>query len=104
MFPQLRGIGEAPLRSLAVAEIIASNAGTAFLATPHEVSAEIAPALLEAGLRVVDLSGAFRFRSADTFASWYKLPTPHAKVSAERSEEHTSELQSHSDLVCRLLL
>src|SRR5947207_9500012 len=27
---------------------------------------------------------------------------PHADVT--RSEEHTSELQSHSDLVCRLLL
>src|ERR1700724_1597952 len=78
LFPQLRGIGEAPLRSLSLAEIITSNAGTAFLATPHEVSAGMAPALLEAGLRVVDLSGAFRFRSADTFASWYKLPTPHA--------------------------
>src|SRR5260221_10930556 len=25
-------------------------------------------------------------------------------VKGERSEEHTSELQSHSDLVCRLLL
>src|SRR5438034_4618097 len=25
-------------------------------------------------------------------------------VEIERSEEHTSELQSHSDLVCRLLL
>src|SRR5438034_4655476 len=25
-------------------------------------------------------------------------------VATERSEEHTSELQSHSDLVCRLLL
>src|SRR5260221_7137968 len=25
-------------------------------------------------------------------------------LSGERSEEHTSELQSHSDLVCRLLL
>src|SRR5438034_5815065 len=25
-------------------------------------------------------------------------------VAGERSEEHTSELQSHSDLVCRLLL
>src|SRR5437588_8708032 len=25
-------------------------------------------------------------------------------VALERSEEHTSELQSHSDLVCRLLL
>jgi N-acetyl-gamma-glutamyl-phosphate reductase len=83
LFPQLRGVGEAPLRSLSVAEIISSNAGTAFLATPHEISAEIAPALLEAGLRVVDLSGAFRFRSADTFASWYKLPTPHANWLSE---------------------
>src|SRR5438034_9218925 len=26
------------------------------------------------------------------------------RARAERSEEHTSELQSHSDLVCRLLL
>jgi len=78
LFPQLRGIGEAPLRPLSVSDIIDSAAGTAFLATPHEVSAEIAPALLQAGIRVVDLSGAFRFRSADTFSSWYKLPTPHA--------------------------
>src|SRR5438034_2250017 len=33
-------------------------------------------------------------------------PTPRAGVAAPllRSEEHTSELQSHSDLVCRLLL
>jgi N-acetyl-gamma-glutamyl-phosphate reductase len=83
LFPQLRGVGEASLRSLSVEEITASNAGTAFLATPHEVSAEIAPALLAAGLRVVDLSGAFRFRSADTFASWYKLPTPHASWLSE---------------------
>src|SRR5947207_10757550 len=27
-----------------------------------------------------------------------------ASLSSARSEEHTSELQSHSDLVCRLLL
>src|SRR5436190_17390254 len=29
---------------------------------------------------------------------------PGPRISASRSEEHTSELQSHSDLVCRLLL
>src|SRR5438034_8213823 len=29
---------------------------------------------------------------------------PHIQAQLERSEEHTSELQSHSDLVCRLLL
>src|SRR5947207_12349362 len=28
----------------------------------------------------------------------------HGRSSQSRSEEHTSELQSHSDLVCRLLL
>jgi N-acetyl-gamma-glutamyl-phosphate reductase len=78
MFPQLRGWGEASLKTLSVETIAASTAGTAFLATPHEVSAELAPKLLDAGLRVIDLSGAFRFASADTYSTWYKLPTPHA--------------------------
>jgi len=83
LFPQFRGWGEAPLRPLSVEAIISSCASTAFLATPHEVSAELAPALLEAGLRVVDLSGAFRFRDAETFTTWYKLPAPHADWLAE---------------------
>lgn len=78
LFPQLRGRAEAPLRPLALEAVTASSAGTAFLATPHEVSAAFAPKLLDAGLRVIDLSGAFRFSSAETFRSWYKLPAPHA--------------------------
>jgi N-acetyl-gamma-glutamyl-phosphate reductase len=78
LFPQLRGWGQAPVRALSVAAITESAAGTAFLATPHEVSAEIAPQLIDAGLRVIDLSGAFRFREAETFQRWYKLPAPHA--------------------------
>jgi N-acetyl-gamma-glutamyl-phosphate reductase len=78
MFPQLRGWGEASLKPLSLETVAGSTAGTAFLATPHEVSAELAPKLLDAGLRVIDLSGAFRFASADTYSSWYKLPTPHA--------------------------
>src|SRR5215211_9389640 len=32
------------------------------------------------------------------------LKQPCAGMAHKRSEEHTSELQSHSDLVCRLLL
>src|SRR5438034_4136139 len=36
---------------------------------------------------------------------WYPALDPDHKIRmGERSEEHTSELQSHSDLVCRLLL
>src|ERR1700740_1408 len=83
LFPQFRGWGEAPLRPVSLEAITSSSAGVAFLATPHEVSAELAPALLDAGLRVVDLSAAFRFRAAETFTSWYKLPAPGAAWLAE---------------------
>jgi N-acetyl-gamma-glutamyl-phosphate reductase len=83
LFPQFRGWGEAPLRPLSVEGITGSSAATVFLATPHEVSAELAPAFLRAGQRVVDLSGAFRFRAAETFTSWYKLPAPHAEWLSE---------------------
>jgi N-acetyl-gamma-glutamyl-phosphate reductase len=83
VFPHLRGWGEAPVRPFSVDAIAAGKAATAFLATPHEASAEIAPQLLEAGLRVVDLSGAFRFRDPATFSRWYKLPAPPAGFLAE---------------------
>lgn len=83
LFPQLRARGEAPLRPLSLDAILSSAAGTAFLATPHEVSAALAPNLLDAGLRVIDLSGAFRFSSPETFTSWYQLPAPHAPRLAE---------------------
>jgi N-acetyl-gamma-glutamyl-phosphate reductase len=78
LFPRLRARGDAPLRPLSIKTVASSTAGIAFLATPHEVSSVLAPELLDAGLRVIDLSGAFRFRSAETFSVWYKLPVPHA--------------------------
>jgi N-acetyl-gamma-glutamyl-phosphate reductase len=83
IFPQLRGWGEAPCRPLSVDAIAASGAGTVFLSTPHEVSLEMVPELVAAGLRVIDLSGAFRFRNAETFAQWYKLPSPPADLLAQ---------------------
>src|SRR2546430_7934513 len=45
-------------------------------------------------------------RLSSSNASWTRMPLPDASPSktASRSEEHTSELQSQSNLVCRLLL
>src|SRR5712671_4787743 len=43
-----------------------------FLATPAAVSMELAPAMLQAGPKVVDLSGAFRFPDATSYSHWYK--------------------------------
>jgi len=76
IFPQLRGWGEAQVRPLSVEAIVASGAEVVFLSTPHEASLELVPELVAAGMRVVDLSGAFRFRNPETFASWYQMPAP----------------------------
>lgn len=43
-----------------------------FLATPPEVSMDLTPGFLEAGAKVIDLSGAFRLRTPDNYKLWYK--------------------------------
>ena len=48
----------------------------AILATPNEVSAELAPRLLKAGVRVIDVSGAFRLREASLYPAWYGFAHP----------------------------
>jgi N-acetyl-gamma-glutamyl-phosphate reductase len=83
IFPRLRGWGEAPCKTLSVEAIAESKAATVFLATPHEASLELVPQLLNAGLRVVDLSGAFRFHNPQTFTQWYKLPAPPRDLAEE---------------------
>ena len=46
-------------------------ADAVFLALPEAASAELAPVLLKSGLRVIDLSGAFRLRDAAARAKFY---------------------------------
>ena len=54
-----------------------------FLATPHEVSLEAAPAALAAGARVIDLSGAFRLKDATAYDRWYKMSHGSPELLAE---------------------
>ncbi len=74
IYPQLRGWGEAPCHEFSPDAVAASGAEFVFLSTPHEASLELAPSLVAAGMRVVDLSGAFRFREPETFSNWYRMP------------------------------
>src|SRR6266540_6100067 len=52
-------------------ETLANDADVVFLALPDSSAAEIGPALVEAGVRVIDLSGAFRIHDADARKRWY---------------------------------
>jgi N-acetyl-gamma-glutamyl-phosphate reductase len=47
------------------------NLDTVFLCTPDKVSYALVPKILSAGIRVIDLSGAFRLKDADSYPSWY---------------------------------
>ena len=55
---------------------LAQDADVVFLALPDKAAAELAPALVDAGVRVIDLSGAFRLRDDAQRARWY--PETHA--------------------------
>jgi len=69
--PLPTSVGGVPVRPQRDA-VAASFAGLdiVFLCTPAEASLAIAPAALEAGARVVDLSGAFRL-AANEYPRWY---------------------------------
>ncbi|MBM3863686.1 MAG: N-acetyl-gamma-glutamyl-phosphate reductase [Verrucomicrobia bacterium] len=60
--------------------IAAAGVQAAFLALPHGVAAEIATALLDRGIRVIDLSADFRLRDPTLYAEFYGSPHPAPKL------------------------
>ncbi len=71
MHPALRGMTELRIEQADPAAIAASEAEAVFLCTPHEASLALAPALLDAGKTVFDLSGAFRLADSDEYPRFY---------------------------------
>jgi N-acetyl-gamma-glutamyl-phosphate reductase len=73
VFPRFRGAAGAELAFIEPDPdvIAATGAQAAFLALPHGVAAEIARALLERGLRVIDLSADFRLHDAAVYQEFY---------------------------------
>ena len=64
IFPELSGNGGYPLRTLSWAELKNHGVELLFLATPHEASRSLVPEAVAQGLRVIDLSGAWRLKQA----------------------------------------
>jgi N-acetyl-gamma-glutamyl-phosphate reductase len=61
----------------------ARECAAALLCTPVDASFQLAPPLLAAGVKVVDLSGAFRLHDAAAFRATYGLEHPHPQLLAE---------------------
>jgi len=62
VFPVLGGNGGYPLHPLSWSALEQQGVQLLFLATPHEVSRSLVPEAIAHGLRVIDLSGAWRLK------------------------------------------
>jgi N-acetyl-gamma-glutamyl-phosphate reductase len=64
-------VGDYTAEPFTLDALLSAKPDVAFLATPNEVSAEVAPKLLANGIRVIDLSGAFRLTQPALYPTWY---------------------------------
>ena len=76
VYPRFARQLDLPIESLDRSRLIAS-ADVVFLALPHGTAMELAPALVAAGKRVIDLSGDFRLNDPALYPRWYKFTHPH---------------------------
>src|SRR5437899_2047327 len=79
-FHHFRGRLDLPVRATSVPDVAALKPDAVFLATPHEASLELGPPLLEKGLRVYDLSAAFRLKDAVLYPLHYSFTHTHTDL------------------------
>jgi N-acetyl-gamma-glutamyl-phosphate reductase len=53
-------------------EILARDADLVFTALPHQAAMDMVPALLDRGVKVIDLSADYRFRDPAVYEAWYQ--------------------------------
>ncbi len=76
VFTRFRDRLTLPLQAFDVDACVALKPDVVFLATPNEVSAELAPGLITKGLRVLDLSGSYRLKDASLYPKFYGFEHP----------------------------
>ncbi len=99
VFPALSGNGGYPLRALSWPELQRLGVKLLFLATPHEASRWLVPEAMAHGLRVIDLSGAWRLKQAQHRAI-YNFQDSDAAAAAELTDKAVYGLpELHGDCI-----
>ena len=71
MFPSLRGFYDLKFVDPATADL--TQCDVVFFATPNGIAMQQAPALLAAGVRVIDLAADFRIKDVAEWERWYGM-------------------------------
>lgn len=77
--PNLEGRTDLRFENLTPGDV-AKGMDVVLLGMPHKVSAAAVPPILEAGAKVVDLSGDYRLKSAASYKAFYGADHPHPEL------------------------
>jgi len=97
--PSLARIWDSPVEPLDVEKLTAQT-DAVFLALPDSVSATLAPQLTARGIRVFDISGAFRLQDAELRKKWYPHSPSNGGASYGLPEHHAEELRDAQLIAC----
>jgi len=101
--PNLRGITQLKFVPMDVAEL-QKNCDLVFTATPHGGSLNLVPKLLEAGLKVIDMSADFRLKNPEAYEKWYGWKHVHPELLKEAAyglpELHREEIKNARLVAC----
>lgn len=81
MFPNLRG--RVNLCFVEPNDALLQSCDVVFFATPNGTAMKIAPKLLAAGVKIIDLAADFRLRQPDEWEKWYAMPHACPELLAE---------------------
>jgi len=101
--PNLRGLTQLKFVPQDIAEL-QKHCDLVFTATPHGGSVNLVPKLLEAGLKVIDMSADFRLKNPDDYDKWYGWKHANPQLLKEAAyglpELHRQEIKGASLVAC----
>jgi len=101
--PNLRGLTQLKFVPLELAEL-KKNCDLVFTATPHGGSVNLVPKLLDAELKVIDMSADFRLKNPDDYEKWYGWKHAHPELLKDAAyglpELHRQEIKGAHLVAC----
>jgi N-acetyl-gamma-glutamyl-phosphate/LysW-gamma-L-alpha-aminoadipyl-6-phosphate reductase len=101
--PNLRGLTQLKFVPQDMAEL-QKNCDLIFTATPHGGSVNLVPKLLEAGLKVIDMSADFRLKNPADYETYYGWKHAHPEILKEAAyglpELHREEIKNARLIAC----
>ena len=79
LYPSLHGVADLTFEDMDV-DKIAAQSDVVFAALPHGASASILPQFVEKGVKVIDLSGDFRYDDLTVYEKWYGIVHPYPEL------------------------